>query len=163
MHIHLSSKEKTPEKLLNSISGYLPLLYSIYSNRYKKSYSRAIKKDEYKNCSGSHGVAMNITEKTLELRIFPAVENKENLLWRTELIRLMITNTTEDHKEAFKNCFLDEEHPICKHLSIIFSEDKMIKKAKLFSSIAKEIDNLDVAPEELAKAEINIKKIKGSI
>lgn len=160
MHIHLSDKTQSPSSLLDSISGYLPLLYSIYNNRYKKNYSKAYKKDQYKNNCGSHHVAMNITSKTLEFRIFPAVESMTNLLWRLELIRLILNNKTSDHKEAFKNCFIDETNGLCIHLNSIFSEDKMLEKAKLFSSISKEIDELEVSDEVVKQAEESIKKIK---
>ena len=160
-HAHISSKNHSPSELLDAISGYLPLLYSIYNGRYKQRWSQALKKDDYKSSRGSHSVAMNITSKTLELRIFPAVESVQNLLWRIELIRIMVSDMTSDYKQAFKNCFINHEHPMFQHLSTLFNEEKMLIKSKLFSSIAQEIDQLIVSPESLLEAEEAIKKAKG--
>jgi hypothetical protein len=99
-HINLSDKQQNGIELFESISGYVPVLYSMYSNRLRSGYSQGLKKEELK-----HGAraAVCVKPNRIELRLFPAIRNVDILLFRLRLLRFMCENFTEDYSTALKN------------------------------------------------------------
>lgn len=117
-HITLSQKGISGRNFYNKyIKSYVPLLYALYPNRVNNIYCTA-----FYNTSGppeyhSHSQAIEIGSSKVEIRLFPAVRNHKNLLWRLELIRIMLKNpknSTEDmilsliNKRSCMNKFLNK-------------------------------------------------------
>lgn len=89
-HINISKRGETPSGFFNTIKGYLPLLYALYPNRIYKTYSKAKKIEEYYTSDKYSSVF--IKNNRVELRIFPAVANLDDLMWRIRLVRHMVAN-----------------------------------------------------------------------
>jgi len=102
-HINISKQGLTSIELLHSISGYLPLFYSIYEHRVKNTFSQVASLDSYTKLPHKYSSFYCKEEGILEIRIIPAVINVQNLLWRAELIRLILANSTSNHKKALEN------------------------------------------------------------
>lgn len=101
-HIHLSKAGTTGRELFESIQGYTPLLHAMYPNRADAvSYCQAKSNDELKR--GGKYQSVNILHNRIEIRIFSAVRNVSNLMWRTRLIELMLANPTNCPRKAFFN------------------------------------------------------------
>ena len=123
-HIHLSKAHTSGTDLYKSIQGYTPLLHAMYQNRAENiSYCRAKSIEKMKAESvaniGQAGryQAVNIMQDRIEFRIFSAVRNVNNLIWRTRLIELMLNNPTEDPRRAFYNIHTE----LKAHLSEVYS------------------------------------------
>lgn len=102
-HINLSEKGLDGDQFFDKIKGYAPLFYALNPTRIDAYWSRAydtktLKRDKKK------AQAIAIWDDRIELRIFSAVENYEQLLWRVELCKLICDNPTDDFKQAFFNC-----------------------------------------------------------
>lgn len=154
MHINISQKGVPPSELLSNICGYLPLFYALYPNRVSSGYSRAKKFSEYSQ--GDKRKAFYPKERVLELRIFPAVTDMDDLLWRSELLRLVLKNQTPNYKEVFNLAFV-EDSELSRHLESVFGKKSLLSLSKLFSKFAKEIDGLVVDQAELEKAMVKFK------
>lgn len=98
-HINISSSHHSPTELFNKLSGYLPLLYAMYPNRIRTTYSLAKKKKNY--TEGDHYAAVNILSNRIEFRIFPAVANVAELMWRLKLIRYMCNNLGATENQVY--------------------------------------------------------------
>lgn len=129
-HINVASIEYTPEQLANGFIGFMPLLYSIYENRINRDYSRAKDKHKYFADRGKYS-AMFIKDHLVELRIFPAVKNVDNLMWRVGLVRIMIENLYKSELDVLK-MLLNTRSRLYKHMAVIFDDHKILDKANKF-------------------------------
>jgi hypothetical protein len=139
-HIHVGSKLYTTEELFEGISGFLPLLYSIYENRVDINYCKAKKKHEY--LSRDKYSAVYVRPETLEFRIFPAVKSIDNLKWRIELIRIMVRNFGRTEREIL-TMLCDRKSFLHEHLTKVIKPENMLSKVSLFvrySSIYNDAD-----------------------
>ena len=139
-HIHVGSKLYTTEQLFEGISGFLPLLYSIYENRVDINYCKAKKKHEYLNRDKYS--AVYVRPETLEFRIFPAVKSIDNLKWRIELIRIMVRNFGRTEREIL-TMLCDRKSFLHEHLTKVIKPENMLSKVSLFvrySSIYNDTD-----------------------
>lgn len=100
-HINISHKGKNGDKFFDMIKGYVPLLYALYPSRVKGSYCRGMKVSELKRYKDRHN-AVRIGSDRLEIRIFPAARNIENIIWRTKLIRLMLNHPARTPEKAYE-------------------------------------------------------------
>lgn len=108
-HVHLSKENTSGRDLYDSISGYFPILLSMYRNRIENSYSRAGSKDDMK--SGSR-MAIHTKQDRIEIRVFSAIKNVEQLHFRLRLLEFICNNPTDEYKKAvskirkeYKNIF----------------------------------------------------------
>ena len=129
-HINVASTLYTPDELANGIMGFMPLLYSMYESRLNRDYSRAKDKHKYFVEKGKYS-AMFIKDNLVEIRLFPAVKNVDNLLWRTGLIRIMVENMYKSEFDVLK-MILNTRSRLHKHLAIIFDDAKIMDKASKF-------------------------------
>ena len=129
-HINISSTEYTPDQLGNGFMGFMPLLYSIYENRINRDYSRAKVKHEYFVNKGKYS-SMFIKGNLVELRIFPAVKNTDNLMWRVGLVRIMCENLYRSELDVLK-MILNTRSRLYKHLALVFDDAKILDKANKF-------------------------------
>lgn len=115
-HIHLSKAGATGRELFETIQGYTPLLHAMYPNRADSIHFCAAKSnDELKR--GNKYQSVNILHNRIEIRIFSAVRNVSNLIWRTRLIELMLKHPTSDPRKAFFNV----HNELKKHLCEVYS------------------------------------------
>lgn len=98
-HITVSEVNKSGLTVFENISGYVPILYAMYNNRLSNDYCRAHNKETLKRGQRS---AINVKSACVEIRIFPAIRDMENLMFRLRLVRLMLDNPTNDTKAAIK-------------------------------------------------------------
>jgi hypothetical protein len=144
-HINYSNPLYNSEDLLNEVSGWIPLIYSLYEYRLKNTYCEGKSLDKLKEDRVKYQ-AINIKSRCLEFRIFPAVKNVKNLLWRLRLIQLIDLNKTKSPAKVIE--FMSNEgHELHKHLIQVFPLEKLIQKinkvAKFSEELTGEIINQD--------------------
>lgn len=138
-HINISAQGMSSQELLAAISGYLPLFYSIYQRRITNTYSKAKCLDLYVSEPNKYSAFNCKHNGVVEIRIFPAVKNVSNLLWRAELLRLILKSATGDFRVALSN-ITNPNNEIHQHLKRVFSTDELFGKVKLFAKYTLEID-----------------------
>ena len=165
-HINVSHITMTNRELYQSIKSYMPLLYCLYNGRVKNTYCPAISK--HSGANDKYG-AVYIKDTRLEFRIFGAVRNVTNLLWRTELIKYMVSNRDVSEAQVLKN-MLDGRGKLHALLRKVYSVEQIIAKAELFYKYCREysFDIVDthnyLVKKRIMKAPPKKKKVKlGSI
>lgn len=142
-HINISKQGLDSYALLTRISGYIPLFYALYENRLENHFSQAKKLSTYINNSDKYGAFHCKLNGVLEIRIFPAVKDVSNLLWRTELIRLILKYETTNYKCAL-GYINSPNSELNQHLRKIFSTEKLMRKAKLFAHYAQYYERVSI-------------------
>lgn len=156
-HINISKNDmEAKEFFRNEIAGYMPLLYAMYPKRLSNTYSQAKSKNNY--CYGDKYQAANLKGGgVLELRIFPAVRSKDNLLWRLELIQIMLRNPSGDAKTVL-SYLVDDTHALHEHLLKIYTVDQLKKRVKSFVEHSRTYDNANITKLEETSAVDRIKE-----
>lgn len=85
-HINFGIVGKGGQEVLQQITGFIPLIYSMYAKRLKATYCVA-KKTKELDCDKYSSI--RIRYNYIEFRIISAVECVEQLKWRIELFRLI--------------------------------------------------------------------------
>lgn len=98
-HIHVSSPNLRGEEMYDRINGYLPILAALYPTRATAFYCKMLGKDWMK-FSNEKRQAVRIFNNRIEIRIFPAVKNVRNLVWRLRLIEIMVNNPATELSEV---------------------------------------------------------------
>lgn len=139
-HINYSIKDLSPEEMLKSCEGYLPLLYSMYEKRLDISYCKA-KKAELLYSDRDKYQSVALKDNRIEFRIFSAVKTKTHLEWRLDLMRIFANNPrTEVHLVLKDMC--NKESDLYNHLSKIYSAEQIKEKTKLFIKYALELEEI---------------------
>lgn len=99
-HIHLSKDGLNGNEMFDLISGYTPLLYSLYYGRVDKTYSKG-KSNKDLLSENEKYQAIKIWSDRVEFRIISAVPNMNTLKWRCRLLELMIKYPTNDVRKAY--------------------------------------------------------------
>ena len=128
-HINLAAKDYDTEQLFEGLSHFFPLLYSLYDGRLDKSYSKARKKHKYYDKDKYS--AVYIKSEVLEFRIFSAVSNVDNLLWRRDLIRIMCDNINQSELDVLR-MLLNHKSELYLHLRKVYSQERLIDKIERF-------------------------------
>jgi len=153
-HIHFSKADTMGADLLESVCGYLPVLYSIYQHRIGKSYCEVKEKEQMKHSDNKYQ-AVRVMRSRIEFRIFPAVKNLSTLEWRLGLIRIMAKNPSSNPIEV-ANKLTDSRTELHKHFAKIFTKSVIMQRAQKALTFAKQFDknyyNIDLR--------INLDKIK---
>ena len=149
-HINLGSTIYTTEQLFEGISGFLPLLYSIYEHRLEKNYSKAKKKHHY--YTRDKYSAVYIKDNVVEIRLPSAVTSVANLLWRRDLMRIMIDNINKSEMQVLR-MLINSKSKLHIHLRKVFSVDKMIEKIEKFVKYSDDFNNVKLP-------QVNTKKLK---
>lgn len=92
-HINISQKGKTGLQLYHGISSWMPIMMMLNANRLsnRRNYSWTHKHSEI-NAQGRQGMIMcKERDPRLELRIWDAPKNFEEIMWRINFIRLCVT------------------------------------------------------------------------
>lgn len=138
-HINLGSSIYTTEQLFEGISGFFPLFYSIYEHRLEKSYSKAKKKHQY--YTRDKYSAVFIKDNVVEIRIPSAVISVTNLLWRRDLMRIIIDNFNKSEMQVLR-MLVNQKSKLHMHLRKVFSIDKMIQKIEKFVKYSDQFNNV---------------------
>lgn len=157
-HIHVSDTERTPFEILSDIRGYLPLLYSLYPHRASNVYCEAKEIEGYLDTG--HRQALNITRNTLEFRIFPAVKNVNQLLFRIKIVKYLLENPQKDISKVGE-LLLNERSTLYKILNERISKTRLKEKAKIFIDYANylERDGLAIRGTKVERV-LDISKMK---
>lgn len=99
-HIHLSKEGLSGNQMFDLVSGYTPLLYSLYYGRVDKTYSKGKSNKDLIEDNEKYQ-AIKIWHDRIEFRIISAVPNVKTLKWRCKLLDLMITYPTNDVRKAY--------------------------------------------------------------
>lgn len=143
-HIHIGSKNHTVEQIFEGISGFLPMLYSIYEKRTTSRYCEAKKKHEY--LRRDKFSAVYVRRNTLEFRIFPAVKSWDNLKWRIGLLRIIVNNFGATERDVLA-MMCDSNSDLHKHLANAVGNDKMMSKVSMFVNYSSLFNDTDLSDE----------------
>lgn len=143
-HIHVASSKYTVEEIFEGVSGFFPVLYSLYVKRLDVGYSFAKKKHEYLNRDKRSSIY--VRGDTLEFRIFPAVKNVKNLLWRVELLRIIMRNFGASERDVLR-MLCDSTSELHKHIESVVGKEKMMRKVELFVEYSSLYNDVDLTDE----------------
>jgi hypothetical protein len=146
-HINVSSTKYSPDELFEGMSGFIPLLYSMYENRLDKSYSKAKKKQEYFYTRDKYS-SFYIKNNRVEIRLPSSVKSIKNLLWRRDLMRIIMTNINASEVDVLK-MIVNQRSKLYKHLRLIYTQSQLLIKVEKFITYSKlynnkVLDNVDV-------------------
>lgn len=99
-HVHLSNYKLSGSELYDAISGYFPIILAMYRGRIRNSYSAAASKDDMKR---GGRMAINVKSDRIEIRVFSAIRNVEQLRFRLKLLQFICSKPTDDFKKALEN------------------------------------------------------------
>lgn len=99
-HIHLSKGGLNGNQMFDDVSGYTPLLYSLYHGRVDKNYSKG-KSNKDLVSENEKYQAIKIWPDRVEFRIISAVPNVATLKWRCRLLDLITQYPTNDVRKAY--------------------------------------------------------------
>lgn len=160
-HINLSMKGKSGEEFLSSLLGWLPLFYAMYPGRIEKNYSRAKKKENY---GGDKYSAIHLKSPNIvEFRIISAVRDVENLLWRTELFKIMCSNLDLTELQVLR-MVLTPKTELHKHLYKIYQGERLMNLIRNFVKFSDDFNDAKMptlTEERIKKFEENYIKQKG--
>lgn len=147
-HINVSSTKYSPDELFEGMSGFIPLLYSMYENRLDKSYSKAKKKQEYFYTRDKYS-SFYIKNNRVEIRLPSSVKSIKNLLWRRDLMRIIMTNINASEVDVLK-MIVNQRSKLYKHLRLIYTQSQLLIKVEKFIQYSKlynnkVLDNVDVS------------------
>lgn len=110
-HINISDYNRSPDTLYDDIAGYFPILAALYPSRCSNTFSKLYGKIKMKEGSAGRS-AFNLRSDRIELRIFPAVRNVDNLLFRARLIRYIMENPAR----YISDVNMDDIRALCDHI-----------------------------------------------
>lgn len=155
-HINISHpKYKESEKLAKALTAYYPLFYAMYKNRLNSYYAPAKNtkdKDKYNKYSAFHCKSNGV----FEIRIFSAVKNVKQLIWRTDLLRWILQHPTRRPISIIKH-ILDPKSELNKHLSKVYSPEGIHNLALSYCKLSEAYNNTKptAAPESDIKQMFN--------
>ena len=160
-HINLGSTEYTPAQLFEGLSAFMPLLYAMYPNRVGIHFCQAKSKYKYRSVTSEYEAkysAAYIKDKVVEFRIFPAVRNVKNLLWRRDLMRIMCDNINKSELDVLK-MLVNQNSKLYKHLRKIYSQDLLLERTKNFIMYTERFNDKKlppIDPKKFKRGEDNI-------
>lgn len=143
-HINISSMKYSPDELFEGMCGFVPLLYSMYEHRLDKTYSQAKKKQEYFYTRDKYS-SFYIKNNRVELRLPPAVKSVKNLLWRRDLMRIIMTNINASEIDVLK-MIVNQKSKLYKHLRVIYTQSEVLSKIEKFIHYSKMYNNKVIDP-----------------
>ena len=143
-HINISHAKYSPDELFEGMCGFVPLLYSMYEHRLDKTYSQAKKKYEYFYTRDKYS-SFYIKNNRVELRLPPAVKSVKNLLWRRDLMRIIMTNINASEIDVLK-MIVNQKSKLYKHLRVIYTQSEVLSKIEKFIMYSKIYNNKVIDP-----------------
>jgi hypothetical protein len=139
-HIHLSKRGMEGADLFDSLSSWIPMIYSLYVGRIHRHYCRVKKNDDILSGEDKYQ-SIRIFDDRVEFRIISAVRDVDNLVWRRDLFRIICRNL-DITPFSVVSMLSDKKSELYKHLAEVYSESSIRKKLKLYAFFADEL--LDV-------------------
>jgi hypothetical protein len=139
-HITLSKRETTTEAFLESMKQFAPILYSLYPKRLENRYCRAKQWSKYFSYPEKYSAffakdGMGSIGGRVEIRLFARVRNEENLLWRIELLQLLVNDGGSLNQFAQRiGC---PESVFYKHFAKQYTHEGIGKKLRLMDEYSK--------------------------
>jgi hypothetical protein len=168
-HINLSSSIYSPAQMLNGIKAFIPLLYSMYNFRMENEYCTpkkhkylAIENEKYSSIHFKGNRDVCSIHSVMEIRIVSAVRNCENLIWRRDLLRIIMENINRSERDVLRMLTNDRSR-LFKHLSKVYSDRDMIRKANQYVELAEAWNDIKLPPidwDAINKAKARRKKNK---
>lgn len=135
-HINVSEKGKTGFELFDEVKGYTPLFYALYYKRIGRTYSKGKCNEDLKKESSKYQ-AIAIHNNRIEYRIISAVPNFETLMWRSELINLILKNKESDPCKAYFTVCTKFKN----HLRKMYPGDKLNELLKRYENFIIQFEN----------------------
>ncbi len=149
-HLTVSSSLYSAHEMLEGLSAFFPLLYALYDGRTENDYSRPKLKWEYHsdrgrgaiNSRGNRSIpeADHKTFGALEMRIFSAVRSVKNLMWRRDLVRIMVENFGKSEREVLR-LLMNPKSKLFRHLLKVYTIQRIVNKITLYVSLSKEYNH----------------------
>jgi hypothetical protein len=150
-HIHVGHSDYSGRTLFDKVSPWVPLLYSLYVGRIGRDYCAVKKNDEIKQGNDKYQ-AVRIFDDHIEFRIISAVPDVTTLLWRRDLMRIIMTNLDYSPMKIVGE-LLDEKSKLYEHLRKNYAPAKIATKAKLYAYFAAELlDDAHAVREHIMNA-----------
>jgi len=135
-HIHIGNGD-SGSTLFDKMSPWIPLIYSLYVGRIGGEYCKVKKNDDIKHHTEKYQ-AVRIFDNRIELRIISAVPNVDTLLWRRDLMR-MIMNNLDWTPMKIVNQLLDPKSELYALLHKQYIPSQISVKARLYAYFASEL------------------------
>jgi hypothetical protein len=146
-HINISAEGYSSKQLFEGISGFLPLFYSLYAHRLEQDYCKG--KEKHKYYDDKKYSAVYIKRHVVELRIVSAVVNVKNLIWRRDLIRIVMQNINASEKEVLQ-MMCDPKSLLHMHLRKVYSSVDLIRKINQFIEHCNVLNNKKLEPLDVS-------------
>jgi hypothetical protein len=150
-HINIGARGMTGMNLFYGLKGFFPLLYSIWKERVNNSYSNAMNPHNY----FGNRAAFNIKDYVLEIRLASAVKSVKNMLWRRDLVRIMVKNINKSEEQVL-TMMLNPKSILHKHLRKVYTTEKLYKRCVEFAEYAEQYNGIKLS----RKAKLKIQAIK---
>lgn len=150
-HINLASSQYSSSELLEGLSAFFPLLYAMYPNRIYGTYCGAKSKYTYVSSKEKFSALYLKNDRILEFRIFRAVRNVENLLWRRDLMRIMCENINSSEIDVIK-MICNPKSKLHVHLRKLYSVQSIVDKTEKYCAYSKDFNSKKISD---VKAVIN--------
>jgi len=138
-HITISSGEMSALELYSGLKSFFPLLYSLYPSRCNGYYSKATCLFKGGESPTKYSGIYIKNSELLEFRIFPAVRDAENLLWRVKLIQILLKNIGIGEMSILK-MILDKRSELNIHLRTMYKKSGKAQ-SKILSLATRFINN----------------------
>lgn len=122
-HMGFSIKDKTGAEVFDLYNGFFPLLFSMYRHRLNGSWSKLRSNNSFKRAREKYS-AVYVQHSYVEFRIFSAVKNVTNLLWRRDLLRIMAKNPKKGVM-WWLNQAINPNSALHNHLLKVYSVEKI--------------------------------------
>ena len=105
----------------------------------EKMYSKAKKKHQYYQKDKYSSIY--IKDNVVEIRIPSAVLSVTNLIWRRDLMRIIVDNINKSELQVLR-MLLNQKSKLHVHLRKVYSIDRMIQKIEKFVKYSEEFNNV---------------------
>ena len=140
-HMGFSIVDKSGAQVFDLYNGFFPLLFSMYRKRLRGSWSAVRNNKTLKR--GSHRYsAVNVQSEYVEFRIFSAVKNVTNLLWRRDLLRIMAKNPKKGVMWWISQA-MNPNSALHNHLLKVYDADKIRLLCAYAAAIAERMNGRD--------------------
>lgn len=138
-HMGFSIRGKSGPHAFDLYNGFFPLLFAMYRGRLRGDWSKVRKNEHLKNGSYRYS-AVNVRGEYIEFRIFSAIRDTNQLLWRRDLLRIMASNPKKGVMWWISQA-LNQNSKLHKHLSKVYATpDKIASVCAYAAAIAEHMN-----------------------
>lgn len=109
-HIGFSHLDMSGHELFDKMSGWFPLIFSMYKYRINNGYCKADRTKELKKCYDRY-LAIRILDRYIEFRLIASVKDMANLEFRLKLFRVIAKNLNAKFKDVISMA-INENHEL---------------------------------------------------